>query len=455
VVAAIALTVGAGSCDRCKDEETEPESVVPESEGGATQDVVNTGIGVGLGLPSKLAPTSTTWERVVVVDDRHAFLLGRAGEQAIALRTGDRGRTWTALKTEGKDWQAWGVTGNASLVFATGKRKKMTARPGQEPTVVEATAQFGPERDESLSAATPLFPNDDDLKGVAIDGGLAAPAALSSELLSLVVDQRRRPVIIYGVPGAGQPPEPVTLPPGRFVRAPFGRPAQLLSLSGGGISVRPWPKPTEEMAPASRIPKVAVSPTLGNRLDRGPDCDAGSMSFARLPVGPTRALIVGVSATRALAFPVPGGEDPTMGCHPEGIVVTTTDPKKKEPKLIRCTLDGKCADPQSNPFEVWPEEHERQMHLAVTAEGVVATMTAKTGARHGAYLSVSTDGGASYQLARVINEGETDRGFIEIGALVPFPDRVVMLISADVTGTRRRGWYLLASDDAGEHWGPP
>lgn len=454
-MAIAALVMGATSCERCEEKETEPESVVPESEGGATQDVVNTGIGIGLGLPSKLAPTSTEWHRVVVVDDRHAFLLGRAGDQAIALRTGDRGRSWTALKAEADAWQAWGVTSNASVVLTTGKREKMNARPGQEPTVIEATARFGPERDESLGAATPLFPNDDDLKGVTIAGGIASPAALSSELLALVVDQRRRPVLIYGVPGAQQPPEPVSLPPGTFVRAPFGRPAQLLSIAGGGLSVRPWPQPEEELAPPSRIPNIAVSPAMGKELDRGPDCDAESMSFARVPAGPSRAWIVGVGPTRALAFPVPGGQDTTMGCHPEGIVVTTTDPTKKEPKLIRCTLDGKCADPLSNPFEIWPEEHEREMHLAVTPEGVIATMTAKTGSRHGAYLSVSTDGGTTYQLARVINEGDTERGFIEVGALVPFADRVIMLISADVTGTRRRGWYLLASDDGGEHWGPP
>lgn len=451
----LALMGGAVSCDRCKEEETEPETVATDSQGGATQDVVNTGIGAGLGLDAKLAPTSTTWDRVVVVDDRHAFLLGHTADQAIALRTADRGRTWVALKAVGDQWQAWGVTDDAAIVLTAGKRKKMTARPGKEPTIVDARAQFAAANDESLSAPTPLFPNDDALAAVAVDDGLTQPAALSEQLLGLIAERRRRPIVLFGVPSAKQAPDPITLPPGRFIHAPYGRAAQLLSVNGTALNVRPWPKPGETLAPPNRIPGITVTRAMADQLDRGPGCEAGDMSFARLSAGPTRAWIVGVSPTRALAFQVPGGEVPTLGCHPEGIVVSTLDPEKKEPKLIRCSLDGKCADPQSNPFEIWPEEHERTMHFAVTAEGVVATMTAKTGNRHGAYLSTSTDGGVSYQLARIINEGQTDRGFIEVAALIPFPDRVVMLISADVTGTRRRGWYVVASDDNGEHWGPP
>jgi len=453
--AVVLLSLGLSSCDSCKKDETEPETVPTDSQGGATQDVVNTGIGVGLGLDAKLAPTSTTWKRVVVVDDRHALLLGSSNDQAIALRTADRGRTWTALKAVGASWEAWGVSESSAVVLTTGKRKKMKARPGTEPTVIEAQAQFAPETDNTLSAATPLFPNDDALKGVAIDDGIAAPAALSADLLGLVAEQRRRPLILFGVPGAKQAPDPITLPPGRFIHAPFGRPAQLLSVRGASLEVRPWPKPGDELAPASRVPGISVTRAMADLLEHGPHCDAGDMSFARLPAGPTKAYVVGVSATRALAFEVPGGDEPQLGCHPDGVVVSTTDPEKKEPKLFRCTLDGKCADPQSNPFELWPEEHERTMHMAVTPEGVVATLTMKTGTRHGAYLSVSTDSGATYQLARTINEGETERGFIDVAALIPFPDRVVMLISADVTGTRRRGWYVLASDDNGEHWGPP
>jgi hypothetical protein len=454
VVATLALLIGAGSCDRCKKKETQPEKVVP-TQGGATQDVVSTGIGVGLGIPAKLAPTSTKWTRVVVVDDRNAFLLGETLEQAIALRTRDRGRTWTALKAAKGAWTAWGVADDASIALTTGKRKKMNVLPGRLPTIQEGQAHFGPETDDLLSSPAPLFPNDDKLAGVAIDAGWAEPAVLGGELISLVVDQRRRPLLMYGVPGAQQTPDPVKLPPGRFVRAPYGRPAQLLSLKGAALQIRPWPSPGSELDPASPIPGIAVTRPMADQLDRGAGCDAGPMSFVRLPVNKQKAFIVGVSNARAFAFPVPGGEDPTFGCNREAIVVTVNDPKKNEPKLIRCTLDGKCADPQSNPFAPWQEKHERVIQIAATPQGAVATMTAKTGTRHGAYVSVSTDKGESFALARTINEGETERGFIEVAALVPFPDRVVMLISADVTGTRRRGWYVLATDDGGEHWGPP
>ena len=460
LVATVALSGGAASCDSCKKKETEPESVVP-AEGGATQDVVNTGIGVGLGLPAKLAPTSVTWERVVVINERAAIVAGRSIDGAFALRTLDRGRTWTAFKAKADSWQSWAAMPDASTIFATGKRKKMTARPGLEADVIEASAYFGPESRDDLTEPAPLFPGEaDPFDGITIDGGISQIAALTPELLSLVADRKRNAILLYGAPGGQPQPTPTVLPRGRFIRAPHGRPAQLLSLQGTTLAVRPWPKPGEKVDAGSQIPNLVVTRDMAAQLDRGPGCDVGPWSFSRLSASKTKGYVVGVSDTRALsfevpAFEVPGGDVTDIGCHPEAIVVRIEDPKKKEPKLIRCTLAGKCADPQSNPFELWPEEHEHTIHMVATKQGAVATITAKTGTRHGAYVSTSTDGGATFALARVINEGQTSRGYIEVGALVGFEDRVVMLVSADVTGTQRRGWYVLASDDGGESWGPP
>ena len=88
-------------------------------------------------------------------------------------------------------------------------------------------------------------------------------------------------------------------------------------------------------------------------------------------------------------------------------------------------------------------------------EGVVAVMRATAGARWGLYLGQSSDAGENFELPRKIGEGATDRGYFELGALIRFDERILMLLSADVTGTTRRGWYVLASDDGGTHWGPP
>jgi hypothetical protein len=137
------------------------------------------------------------------------------------------------------------------------------------------------------------------------------------------------------------------------------------------------------------------------------------------------------------------------------VVVEVVDQEKKVPQLLRCTFDGKCSTPQSPPFDVWTEKHERTISSVATNQGVVAVMTARAGARWGTYLGTSMDGGKTFDLPRVIGEGSTDRGFFEIGALIAFPERVIILLSADVTGTRRRGWYVLASEDGGQSWREP
>ncbi|MFH1604036.1 MAG: sialidase family protein, partial [Pseudomonadota bacterium] len=242
---------------------------------------------------------------------------------------------------------------------------------------------------------------------------------------------------------------------GRFVTAPYGRPPQLLSVAGSAIEMRPWPEPGDEVGPGSIIPGFTGSAGALEQLSAGPGCEAGPWSFQRVASSPNHAFVIGVSSSRALSFKLPAGNENRIGCGTGAIVVEVFDEKKKEPQLIRCTLDGKCAEPKSFPFAIWPEEHERTILTAATDKGVVATMSARTGTRWGAYLATSVDGGKTFDLPRVIGEGQTDRGYFEIVALVNFTNRVLVLLSADVTGTRRRGWYVLASDDGGENWGLP
>jgi hypothetical protein len=129
--------------------------------------------------------------------------------------------------------------------------------------------------------------------------------------------------------------------------------------------------------------------------------------------------------------------------------------EKKQPQLIRCALDGKCAQPKSPPFELWPEPHEQRVHAVATAKGVVATLSARAGARWAVYLAQSLDGGATFELPRVIGEGKSDRERFEVGALMMLRGRVLMLLTAEEIGTARRRWYVLASDDDGSNWGPP
>jgi len=110
----------------------------------------------------------------------------------------------------------------------------------------------------------------------------------------------------------------------------------------------------------------------------------------------------------------------------------------------------------SQPFRIWTQEHTREIVAVPTSQGVLAVMSARAGERRwGLYLAQSLDGGKTFELAQTIGEGTTDRGHFVLGALASLPKRTLLLISAEVTGTTRRGWYVLASDDGGENWGPP
>jgi len=446
--------VGAACATGCKKEE-EPERVPPPpTQGGASVDVVSTNIGSGLAIPSEQAPTSTKWDRVIAIDDKTAIVTGRALDVAIALRTTDGGRSWVALRTKAKQWVSWGAGEDGSVVLADGARKKVKVAAGAMAPIESAQLRFAP-LDGQLSEPAPLFPTEEQLKGAAVPGGIATPAVLSPELSALIVTEGRAPVIAFGAPGGQQQPKPMKPPRATYITAPYGRPAQLLSVSRGGIEVRPWPRPGESLAPGSRIPGATAGPGVAAQLNRGPGCETGTWSMQRYATRPQVATVIGVSGDRSFAFNVPGGSSDRLGCGPEGVVVETVDAKKKVPQLVRCGLDGKCAEPKSLPFDTWQDKHERTILMTATKQGVVATMGARAGARWGVYLAQSLDGGGTFELPRIIGEGKSERGYFEVGALIHMAGRVLILMSADVTGTTKRGWYVLASDDGGSNWGPP
>ena len=185
-------------------------------------------------------------------------------------------------------------------------------------------------------------------------------------------------------------------------------------------------------------------------------CEAGAWSFQIVKQGPSKLLVVGVSAAKTTVFALPEQTVPTthLGCGADHVVVEGGDNLTRAPILIRCDLEGKCDSPQNGAFRLWPEAHEHEI-LSVTAEkGVVGVLTARAGERWGLYLGQSPDG-SIWERARVIGEGNSDRGRIELGAIMSFGKRIVLVLSAGVTGTSRRGWFSIASDDGGANWGPP
>src|SRR6202042_1633501 len=106
-------------------------------------------------------------------------------------------------------------------------------------------------------------------------------------------------------------------------------------------------------------------------------------------------------------------------------------------------LAGKCTTPQNAPFKIWPEPHKRDIVMASTEKGILGVLAARTGDRWGLYLAQGPGSGALYERQRVIGEGQGERGRLEMGALISLGKRALLIISADVTGTSRRGWFVM------------
>ncbi len=457
LLVSLLLLVGSLPLAGCKKKEEVEQVPPPPSPGGASADLVATEIGSGLGLRAGLASTSTKWLRAYPLGDTTVVLLGRSLKHAIALRSNDRGRTWVSFKAKAKRWASWGVSQGGALALVSGDRRKMKVAAGRAATIENGALWFAGQDTRELSGPRPFFPDDDKLKNVAISEGIAAPAILSNGQVSLLVDRGRSPLAAFSTPGGGSPPKPTSLS-GSIVTVPYGRPPQMLSIGGGSIRVRPWPAPDEALGPASPIPGARSDGNSQLQLSQGPGCESGAWSFQRIVAGGQPYAVI-VSGSRAFAFKLPQGKEQRIGCGPEAITVEISETPKKakspQPQLVRCDMAGKCAKPKSPPFAPWTEKHERSIWSAPTKDGLVAIMQARAGARWGMYLAQSRDLGATFELPRTVGEGKSDRGRLKLGALVRLPGRLLLLVSADITGTSKRGWFILASDDNGNHWGPP
>jgi len=459
---ALAL-VTLGLASGCKKRDERPEEVPVPPRNAATLDVVNTELGTGLALRLGLAPTSVRWERVVVLDDERAVLLGRDNDVAYALRTNDRGRTWSSVSATVKSWASWGLASSGALALVSGAPERpKTAGPAvpKATPVTEVTWWYAAPGDKSLDGPRALLPGEGPLAGVTLPNAAGSPA-FSEEGVSLLGGRSGKNAVLVNAKSLGSaaaPPNELDMQ--AFVPFPFGRPPKLLSVGKAGVELRSWPAPGEPLGVASAIPGLRPDATTLAQLSEGPSCEAGAFSYRRL--AGAQPWVVGVSGERALAFKLPASEVARLSCAADAVVTETTvvdpsDPERKRrvPQLVRCGQDGRCSEPKAPPFAVWSEKHEREIWSVPTARGLVAVMRARTGTRWGLYLGQSNDGGTTFELPRTIGEGAESRSELAFGALLRFQSRLVLLLSADVGSTGRRGWYALASEDDGNNWGPP
>ena len=449
-----------------KKKEEEPPLQPPPPRGAASADELTTQIGSARGLDEALAPTSVTWTHVFAIDDKRALIAGDVVGSTIALFTDDGGATWRSLKSDRDAWSGWAVGGKGSIVLGLGSRD---GAPSPTSAALSGTRlSFASFDEPSLTAPIPLFPTaSGPVEGV-LQTESAVPAALGPGSAALIsVESAHKAFVFYGgKPGADAVP-PLKLPGGeKFVAVPYGRPPSLLSVKGHDLIERPFPPPGKPLDKPIRVPGIASTQTLVADLSLPPSCETGGWSFQPVKQ-PKGVVVLGVSEQKTVVIPLPEAVSPTtrVGCGAGRVVVEAVAAKSGPPAtwpsqpdvptLVGCDLAGKCVTPQNAPFRPWPEQHKRAIVTTATEQGIIGVMSARAGDRWGLYLAQGPGTGAIYERPRVIGEGNGARGRIELGALVSFGKRALILVSADVAGTARRGWFVMVSDDGGTNWGPP
>ncbi|WP_437754691.1 hypothetical protein [Sorangium sp. So ce1389] len=449
------LAIGCG-----KKKKAEPITVQPPP-GAASSDELTTAIGQARGIASALAPSSTRWRRVFVLDDKRAVVTGEVENEAIALVTDNAGRTWRSLRRLREGWSTWSVGEDGSTVLTVGPRgpdlsKQARGAAGALPAVDPPSLFFAPFDAADLSAPSPVtLP---ELSRGARPPVNAVPAVLSAESAALLVETKpRRATLVHaGPPGA--PTAPLVPLPAQeqALPVPYGRPPAILSVRGRNLLVRPVPAPGKPLDTPRSVDGLVMSPAAAAALSATPACDFAGWSIQLVPQPPDKTVVVAISATQTAVLKLPAKAAPgaAVGCAANRIMVEVITPATGELTLATCTLEGTCIIAEKPPFRPWLEPHERSVALAPTREGVAAVMTSRAAARWGLYIAQSPEVGKIYDVPRVIGEGTGDRGRIELGALISFGSRLLMLLQADVTGTSRRGWYVTASEDSGLTWSP-
>jgi hypothetical protein len=468
VTLALALCGVAG----CKNE-TEKQSPIPPPppRGAASLDQLSTGLGTARGLDATLAAPSTHFDHVFVLDDKRAILAGGVpGGEAVALITLDAGKTWRSLRVERDSWSTWSFGEEATFALALGPKDgalglpppppppgKKEPPPPPPPFQLFFASVDAPSFGTATNVEQPPLPKK-------LDPGvpLVRPrvALLGTESAAFVVETAPKKFALryVGAPGFEAPPEFALPKLETFALTPLGRPPRLFSVKGRELLARKWPELGKPVGDPEKVTAVKVTPQLVSELSAAPVCESGDFAFQRItqPPGKPHLLVVGRDKITLVPMPAEAEKDARIGCAVDGkFIVESPDADKQSINLLLCDLDGKCTAPSRPVYRPWIEKHERQFVAAPTDKGAVGVVVARVGERWGLYHVQSSDDGNFYERARVIGEGAGDRGKLDFGALVSFGKRTLLLISADVTGTSRRGWYAVVSDDGGETWNPP
>lgn len=481
VIALAACALGASGCGKKKEEKA---ITLPPPRGAASVDELSTGLGVARGLEPNLAPTSLVIRRSLVLDDKRAILAGDVAGEAIALFTGDAGKTWRSLRQERSAWSSWSFAEDGTVLLASGEKEqpRIKSLPARAP-MESVRLWFARFDDAALGAPWPFISSDapEADAGPPSRARLPAKRYLPLDALAavfspgsaafIVDDGPRKTSLVYNAQPNTETPKALDLPATeRFIATPYARPAVLLSIKGRDLLARPIPAPDKPLDPPQKVANITMTATLQNELSAPPICESLGYSFQVIrqpplkgqpppPKGkpPGRNVLLGVSAAKIVTVPMPAEMEQIkrIGCGNTKVVFETSDSKNQSPTLTICDFEGVCVTPQKPPFRLWPEAHEHTIITLPTEQGVAAVLSAEAGEKWGLYFSQSTDGGSFYEVSRVIGEGVSTRGKINLQALISFGKRTLLLLTADVTGTSRRGFYVIVSDDGGQTWASP
>lgn len=458
----LALLVGLS----CSGKKEEPPPINPPSlPGNTSTSEIGTKIGNGrvVNLLGVDVSSATNWTRVVPLDRQRVVLAGDVGGEAYALISNDRGVSWMAHQTKSDGITTWSVGADGTVVLGIARRMvpKKTPPLGTVLPIDTLTYVFAPPG-EKLTAPSPLLAPDPEGKKELpmVPRGDGMAAVLGPSLASVVVELKPKQFAIAYAVGPNEPniPAPQELPRDEIpVNAPYGRPAMLLTINKNQLLARPWPKPGEPLTAPVVVDRVGVTKTLADDLSKGPECEWGDWSFRRIAQAKS-TYVLGISPGKTAFFEIPPSTVATspMSCTNERIAVEALN-DQKEATIVTCALDGKCVLPENRPFlKPWPEQHDRELHTSITPKGVIATQGLKTKVKWAVFISESVDGGKLFNLQRPVGEGvgNPEDGY-DIGSLVSFGDRSLMLVSAKISKTTRRSWFALASDDGGSTWSYP
>ncbi len=448
-------------------EQKEPPVNPPSLPGNTTQLDIGTKVGNGrvIDVAGVDVSTSTKWTRVLPLDKDRLVLAGDVGGESFAFTTSDRGKSWQAINTKADGIVTWSAGTDGTLVMTSAKRliPKTAPPPGTVLPIDTLNFFFAAPGQNKVSTGSLLLEPDITGKNetYTVPRGNGLPAVLGPSLASVVVQTKAKPATfaVAYAPGPGESLPPITeLPKDEVpVHAPYGHPPLLVTIKEKEklVLTRPWPKPGEKLADPKTIDKVGITKALLDELSQGPECEWGAWSFKRVMQPKDKTFLIGISAERSVYFELPATIVNTspIACSNDRVLVEAINPEKL-PALVPCTLDGACTPPENRPFlKPWAEQHERKLFTALTQGGVIAVQQLRSKVKWGIFVSESVDGGKIYNLQRPVGEGEgnPEDGY-DVGALVGFGDRTLMILSAKISKTTRRSWYAMATDDGGSTW---